>query len=112
MNGKLCNIFPNIIIQNDVNTFHLCKPHSISEFIIEVEGSYQIRVVGASHLCEEFYPLFSKKIRNCEMAIYKPLRLDEFQSDEGLVFPQCDEFRSSVFIGNPSSFNGGSPGWS
>jgi len=46
------------------------------------------------------------------MAIYKPLRLDEFQSDEGLVFPQCDEFRSSVFIGNPSSFNGGSPGWS
>jgi len=42
------------------------------------------------------------------MAIDKPLRLDEFQSDEGLVFPQCDEFRSSIFIWNPS-FNGGSP---
>ena len=25
------------------------------------------------------------------MAIYKPLRLDEFWSDEGFVFPQCDE---------------------
>jgi len=43
---------------------------------------------------------------NCEMAIYKPLRLDEFWSDEGFVFPQCDEFRASFFIRNPS-FNEG-----
>jgi len=108
MNRKLCNIFPNIIIQNNFNTFHLCKTHSISEFVIEIERSYQIGVVGAMHLCEDFDPLFSKKIWNCEMTINKPLRLDEFRSDEGFVFPQCDEFRSSFFIGN-SSFNGSSP---
>ena len=59
MNGKLSNI--NIIIQNDVYPFHFCKPHSISEFVVEVKGSYQIRIVGTLHLCEEFDPLFSKK---------------------------------------------------
>ena len=98
MNGKLSNIFPNIIIQNNVNTFHLCKTHSISEFVVEVEGSYQIGVVGALHLCEEFDPLFSKKSKDCKTKIDKQLRFDEFRSDKGLVFPQCDEFRSSIFI--------------
>jgi len=87
MNGKLSNIFSNIIIQNDVYPFHFCKPHSISEFIVVVEGSYHIRIVGTLHFCEEFYPLFSKKYRDCKMAINKPLRFDEFWSDKSLVFP-------------------------
>ena len=86
MNGKLSNIFPNIIIQNDVDAFHFCKTHSISEFVVEVEGSYQIRVVGALHLCEEFDPLFNKKDKDCKTPIYKPLRFDEFWSDKRLVF--------------------------
>ena len=90
MNGKLSNIFPNIIIQNDVDAFHFCKTHSISVFLVEVEGSYQIGVVGALHLYEEFDPLFNKKSRDCKTSIDKPLRFNEFWSDKGLVFPQCD----------------------